>query len=355
MSPAELPATVPVSAPSAVLASTPAPVVNHGHPRRWLILSIVLVVEIMDLLDGTIVNVAAPTIRADLGASTTALQWIVGGYALALAVGLVVGGRLGDLFGRRRLFMIGIALFTVSSLLSGIAPDTRVLIVFRLTQGLAAALMIPQGFGIIRSAFSTEDLPKAFGLFGPVIGLSAVFGPIVGGLLVGADLFGTGWRLVFLINLPLGILAFVGALAGAPGVQDHRCDAAGLARRGARRPGRRAAGLSPDPRPGGRLGAMDVRDDGVELWGPRPVRLVPAAPRADRARPADHHEPVHQARVQQRSRRHHAVLRRVHGPHAGDHALPAARARVLRAPRGRQPRARSASAWRSARCSAVGS
>ena len=209
MSPAQTPATAPVSAPSATLASTPAPVVDH--PRRWLILSIVLVVEIMDLLDGTIVNVAAPTIRTDLGASTTALQWIVGGYALALAVGLVVGGRLGDIFGRRRLFMIGIALFTMSSLLSGIAPDTRVLIVFRLTQGLAAALMIPQGFGIIRSAFSTEDLPKAFGLFGPVIGLSAVFGPIVGGLLVGADLFGTGWRLVFLINLPLGILAFVGA------------------------------------------------------------------------------------------------------------------------------------------------
>src|SRR6478609_9640189 len=79
-----------------------------GHPRRWLILAIILVVEIMDLLDGTIVNVAAPTISTDLGASTTALQWIVGGYALALAVGLVVGGRLGDLFGRRRLFLIGI-------------------------------------------------------------------------------------------------------------------------------------------------------------------------------------------------------------------------------------------------------
>src|ERR1700761_2342639 len=100
----------------------------------------------MDLLDGTIVNVAAPTIRADLGASTTSLQWVVGGYALALAVGLVVGGRLRDLFGRRRLFLTGIVLFTLSSLLSGIAPSTGVLIAFRLTQGLAAALMIPQGF-----------------------------------------------------------------------------------------------------------------------------------------------------------------------------------------------------------------
>ncbi|HWI70505.1 MAG TPA: MFS transporter [Baekduia sp.] len=192
------------------------PAEERGHPRRWLILAIVLVVEIMDLLDGTIVNVAAPTIRADLGASTTALQWVVGGYALALAVGLVVGGRLGDLFGRRRLFMTGIVLFTLSSLLSGIAPSTGMLIAFRLTQGLAAALMIPQGFGILHSAFSTEDLNKAFGIFGPIMGLSAVFGPIVGGALVDADLFGTGWRLVFLINLPLGILAFVGGLRVLP-------------------------------------------------------------------------------------------------------------------------------------------
>ncbi len=203
--------------PPAHPASAPAePPEDRGHPRRWLILTIVLVVECMDLLDGTIVNVAAPVIRSDLGASTTALQWIVGGYALALAVGLVVGGRLGDLFGRRRLFAIGIVLFTVSSLLSGIAPSVERLIVFRLAQGLAAALMIPQGFGIIRSAFATEDLPKAFGLFGPVIGLSAVLGPIVGGALVGADLFGTGWRLIFLINLPLGILALAGALRVVP-------------------------------------------------------------------------------------------------------------------------------------------
>ena len=112
--------------------------------------------------------------------------------------------------------MIGIVVFTLSSLLSGIAPNTGLLIAFRLTQGFAAALMIPQGFGIIHSAFSKEELPKAFGLFGPVIGLSAVFGPILGGALVDANLFGTGWRLVFLINLPLGILAFLGALRVLP-------------------------------------------------------------------------------------------------------------------------------------------
>jgi EmrB/QacA subfamily drug resistance transporter len=210
------PAAPELPAPPPQPPAPPAPPADRGHPRRWLILAIVLVVECMDLLDGTIVNVAAPTIRADLGASTTALQWIVGGYALALAVGLVVGARLGDLFGRRRLFAIGIVLFTLSSLLSGIAPSTGLLIAFRLSQGLAAALMIPQGFGIIHSAFSTEDLPKAFGIFGPVIGLSAVLGPILGGALVDADLFGTGWRLIFLINLPLGILALAGALRVLP-------------------------------------------------------------------------------------------------------------------------------------------
>jgi EmrB/QacA subfamily drug resistance transporter len=189
---------------------------DRGHPRRWLILAIVLLAEIMDLLDDTIVNVAAPTIQTDLGADSAALQWIVGGYALALAVALVISGRLGDLLGRRRLFMIGIVSFTMTSLLSGIAPNTELLIAFRLGQGLAAALMLPQGIGIIHSAFAKADLPKAFGVFGPVVGISAVFGPIIGGALVDANLFGTGWRLIFLVNLPLGILAFYCALRFVP-------------------------------------------------------------------------------------------------------------------------------------------
>lgn len=208
-----LPSTAAPPAPGPAAA---APSTGAGHPRRWLILFIVLAVECMDLLDSTVVNVAAPAIRADLGASTTALQWIVGGYALALAVGLVVGGRLGDLYGRRRLFLLGTVAFTACSLLCGIAPSTGALVACRLAQGLAAALMIPQGFGIIRSAFSTEDLPKAFGLFGPVIGLSAVLGPIVGGALVDADLFGTQWRMIFLVNLPLGLLAVAGAALVLP-------------------------------------------------------------------------------------------------------------------------------------------
>jgi EmrB/QacA subfamily drug resistance transporter len=179
---------------------------SAGHPRRWAILALVLAVECMDLIDGTIVNVAAPSIRADLGSTLSALQWIAGGYALTFAVGLVTGGRLGDIFGRRRLFLAGVAGFAVASLLCGIAPSTEALIGFRLLQGACAAIMIPQGFGIIRAAFPEAEIGKAFAAFGPVIGLSAVLGPVLGGVLVD----GPGWRWIFLVNLPLAVAALVG-------------------------------------------------------------------------------------------------------------------------------------------------
>jgi EmrB/QacA subfamily drug resistance transporter len=187
-----------------------------SHPRRWLILFVILAAECMDLLDATIVNVAAPTIHDDLGTSSTALQWIIGGYPLAIAVGLITGGRLGDLFGRRRLFVLGAAGFTVASVLCGLAPSTGTLIAARLLQGAAGALMLPQGLGILREVFAADELPKAFGVFGPVMGSAALFGPIIGGGLIGLDLFGTGWRMVFLVNLPLGIAAVVGALRVVP-------------------------------------------------------------------------------------------------------------------------------------------
>jgi EmrB/QacA subfamily drug resistance transporter len=193
---------------TAMTAPSPlAQVAGAGHPRRWLILFVILAVECMDLLDGTIVNVAAPAIRTDLGASLSALQWIAGGYALTFAVGLVTGGRLGDIYGRRRLFLIGVAGFTLSSVLCGAAQSPEMLIASRLLQGLFAAVMIPQGFGIIREAFPPDEIQKAFGLFGPVIGGSAVLGPVVGGLLVDGDLLGAGWRTIFLVNVPIGLVA----------------------------------------------------------------------------------------------------------------------------------------------------
>ena len=186
------------------------------YPRRWLILAVILAAECMDLLDATVVNVAAPAIHRELHTSSTGLQWIVGGYAFSIAVGLMTGGRLGDLFGRRRMFIIGAIGFTTASLLCGIAPNTGTLIAFRLVQGLAAAVMLPQGLGVIREVFPADELPKAFGIFGPVIGLAAVLGPIVGGALVDWNLAGSGWRLVFLVNLPVGLLAIVGSILLLP-------------------------------------------------------------------------------------------------------------------------------------------
>jgi EmrB/QacA subfamily drug resistance transporter len=165
----------------------------------------------MDLLDSTIVNVAAPTIHADLHAGSSALQWIIGGYALAFAIGLVTGGRLGDIYGRKRMFVIGAIGFVAASTACALAVDPTMLIACRLAQGTAAAMLIPQGLGILRSVFAPQEQASAFSIFGPVIGLSAVLGPILGGALIDADAFGTGWRLIFLVNLPLGLIAALGA------------------------------------------------------------------------------------------------------------------------------------------------
>jgi EmrB/QacA subfamily drug resistance transporter len=187
-----------------------------SHPRRWAILALVLVAECMDLLDGTVVNVAAPTIRDDLHASAAALQWVIGGYALAFAVVLITGGRLGDMYGRKRLFVIGAIGFVAASVACGLAAGPPMLIGCRLAQGAAAALLVPQGLGIIRDVFAPDEQGGAFALFGPVIGLSAVLGPIIGGALIAADAFGSGWRLIFFVNLPLGLVAALGAVRLMP-------------------------------------------------------------------------------------------------------------------------------------------
>lgn len=183
-----------------------------GGRLAWLALAVVLVAEVMDLLDTTIVGVASPAIRTDLGGTYASIQWIAAGYTLSFAVVLITAARLGDLYGRRRLFIVGVIGFTLSSAACALAQSPGQLIGFRLVQGVFAALLIPQGFGLIRAAFPPAQLGKAFALFGPVMGLSAVVGPIVGGALVDGDLFGTGWRMIFLINLPLGVAALIGAL-----------------------------------------------------------------------------------------------------------------------------------------------
>jgi len=186
------------------------------YQRRWLILAVVLAAECMDLIDSTVVNVAAPPIARDFHASSTVLEWIVSGYPLAISVGLIMGGRLGDLVGRRIMFLIGCTGFVLASTLCGFSPDAGTLIAARLIQGAFAAMMLPQGFGVLREVFPADEQQKAFAIFGPVIGLSAVFGPLIGGALVDWNLWGSGWRLVFLVNIPIGVGAIIGALRLLP-------------------------------------------------------------------------------------------------------------------------------------------
>jgi len=175
-----------------------------------------LTAEIMDLLDSTIVNVAGPSLKRDLGASPSQLQWIIGSYALALGAALVAGGRLGDRYGRRQMFLFGIVSFTAASLLCAIAPTNGWLITFRTLEGVAGAMLLPQGFGLIRQAFPPAEFGKAFAVFGPVFGLGGILGPIIGGFIIQSNLFNVGWRNVFLVNIPIGIVTIILAFKMLP-------------------------------------------------------------------------------------------------------------------------------------------
>ncbi|WNI20457.1 MFS transporter [Streptomyces sp. ITFR-16] len=200
--------------------------------RRWLILVVMIVAEIMDLLDASIVNVAGPALEDSLGAGSVGLQWVIGGYALTLGAGLVLGGRLGDRYGRRRMFLIGLTAFTVSSLLCAGAPNIESLIAFRLLQGTAGAMLLPQGLGLLRENFSGPELTKVFAIFGPVLGLGGIIGPVLGGFLIEGDFFGLGWRSVFLVNLPIGATALIVAakfVPRKPGDRTVRVDLVGAA------------------------------------------------------------------------------------------------------------------------------
>ncbi|MFD3330440.1 MFS transporter [Streptomyces sp. NPDC058701] len=208
---AALPAQDPGPDPGAAPLDAPAPDggSSAADRRRWLALAIVMTAAFMDLVDVTIVNIAIPSMRQDLGASTSAIQWITAGYALAFAAGLITGGRLGDIYGRRRLFLVGIAGFTAASLLCGIAANPAMLVSSRLLQGAMAALMVPQVLAIIHVTFPPHERGKVFGLFGAIVGLGAVSGPMLGALLTQWNLFGLEWRPIFLINLPVGIAGVI--------------------------------------------------------------------------------------------------------------------------------------------------
>ncbi|MFF7153454.1 MFS transporter [Streptomyces sp. NPDC008139] len=239
-SPADRPSAVGSSA-SAAGSSAVTSGAGPRAPRAGLLLAIILTGQFMALLDVFIVNVAAPTIRTDLHASGAGLQLVIAGYSIAYAVLLITGARLGGLLGHRRLFLAGLALFTVSSLACGLARNTGELIGFRFVQGTGSALMIPQVLSLLQLTFTGEARTRAMSVYSAVIASGAALGQSLGGLLVSADLFGMGWRPVFLVNVPIGLVMLVvaprvlpedtgAAAAGTPG-------AAGAVRRGLDLPG----------------------------------------------------------------------------------------------------------------------
>lgn len=185
----------------------------------WAILAVILLADMLDLMDSTLTNIAAPTIVAELGGGGALLKWLGSAYALALGSLLVLGGRLGDRFGQRRIFLIGIAGFTLASLACGLAGTPAVLIGSRLVQGAFGALLIPQGLAIMAATFPRDFRSTAFATFGPMMSLASIGGPILGASLVGADLFGLSWRPMFLINIVLGSVGFVVALRVLPRVE----------------------------------------------------------------------------------------------------------------------------------------
>ena len=185
-------------------------------PRRWRALVVTLAGGFMILLDVSVVTVAVPAIQESLGASASGVQWVVSGYPLTFGLALVTGGRLGDAFGRRRMYLIALSGFVVTSVLAGLAPTLTLLILARLLQGLVAGLVTPQNGGLIQDLFRGAERGRAFGLLGATIGVSTAAGPVVGGLIL--DLFGDpqGWRWVFLVNLPFGALTLVLAFLLVP-------------------------------------------------------------------------------------------------------------------------------------------
>ncbi|MFJ3903241.1 MFS transporter [Streptomyces sp. NPDC090025] len=190
-------------------AVTEAAAPSESDKRRWIALAIVMTAAFMDLVDATIVNIAIPSIERDLGASFGAIQWITAGYALAFAAGLITGGRLGDIYGRKRLFLLGTAGFTLASALCGFAANQEMLVGSRLLQGAAAAMMVPQVLSIVHVTFPAHERGKVFGMFGAIIGLGAVSGPLLGALLTQWNIAGLEWRPIFLINLPVGVAALI--------------------------------------------------------------------------------------------------------------------------------------------------
>lgn len=206
MSRASVTSTTPVTSEATKIdARQPTPT----GLRRWAPLPIILSGTFMVTLDFFIVNIAIPSLQRNLHATTGAVQLVVAGYGLALAAGLITAGRLGDLYGRRRMFAIGLALFTLTSAACGLAPSATILVIARVVQGLAASLLSPQVLAMLGIVYTGEDRTRAFTVYGLVLGLAAVGGQLIGGVLIAANIAGLDWRTCFLINVPVGVVALL--------------------------------------------------------------------------------------------------------------------------------------------------
>lgn len=201
-------------------------------PRRRAAMAVLLLASFMNLIDVTVVNVALPGLQQALGASSSQLQWVVAAYTLAFSLALLPFGRMGDTFGRRRMFLLGVAAFTAASLVCGVAPTIEWLIAARVLQGVGGAMMTPQTLAIAQVIFPPQERAGIFALFGFASGLAAVAGPLLGGFLINLDLFGLGWRPIFLINIPVGAFAIIMGLRLIPVIPGQRAlgiDWAGIA------------------------------------------------------------------------------------------------------------------------------
>ncbi|WP_225730062.1 MULTISPECIES: MFS transporter [unclassified Nocardia] len=217
--------------PSTVTTTVAAPAVP-GARRTLLLLAVILSGQFMSVLDASIVNVAIPSIRTSLHTTGSALQLIVAGYVIAYAVLLVTGARLGDRFTQRRTFVAGLVVFTAASLLCGLAWNQTALIVFRFAQGIGAAALVPQVMTLIQRTFTGNARAKALSAYAAITSSGMVIGQVLGGLIVDADLFGSSWRGVFLVNVPIGLLLLIVAprvLPRATARLERKLDLAGLA------------------------------------------------------------------------------------------------------------------------------
>lgn len=196
--------------------AAPADTGSRGERHPFFVLAVVLTAVFVQLLDVSIVNVAIPSIQADIGASFASIQLVIAGYQLSFACLLITGARLGDIFGRKKLFMTGMSTFTVASALCGLAPNATTLVLARILQGLGSGLMFPQVLAVIQVTIPPKDRGKAFGIFGATIGIATILGPLLGGVLISANLFGTDWRAIFLVNIPIGVFALVAAYLELP-------------------------------------------------------------------------------------------------------------------------------------------